>query len=141
MKEEDWIPLWRLYQANIAHHRQYSLRDLGLAVGAPTDRHFVSSEPSMETATSRVEQLLGAWQNSALARMSATESEIMEDEQKLFELSMEFLLTADNVRPARFKELLELGIPVNFQHPAYLETAFTQCRECSHADFVGAPAD
>ncbi|CAA0099487.1 Uncharacterised protein [Halioglobus japonicus] len=123
MRDEDLIQLWQLYQANITNHRQYSLRDLGLAVGTPTDRHFVSSEPSTDAAKSRVEQLLGAWQNSALARMSATGSEIMEDEQKLIELSMEFLLTADAVRPARFNELLDLGIPVNFQHPAYLETA------------------
>lgn len=123
MTDKDLISLWRLYRANIANHRQYSLRDLGLEIGAFTDRHFVSSEISQDNGRARLERLILAWRNSELAGKSASESRIMEDEQKIFELSMEFLLTADNVRVARFKELLGLGIPVNFQHPENLETA------------------
>ena len=106
MNNRQWVQLWRLYLDNIARRRQYSLRDWGLEVGESTDRHLVSSGAIDEDARRRVARLVEAWRNSELAGMSAAESEAMGEEQKLFELGMEFLQAADKVRTSRFKALL-----------------------------------
>lgn len=115
------MKFWRLYKSNIAAQKQPSLRDLGLDVGDDTDFGLVAS-PNTEASADIVQRLILAWLEKQAKRPDRKQND-MDDEQKIFELCMEFLEAADRVRPQRFHELLEQGVPVNFQHPKYRETA------------------
>lgn len=114
---------WRLYQRNVASRVQFSLRDLGVAVGPVTTYGLVSTGPGEAVDRLRVERLVTLWLASAGATSVFEKEEEMSDERKIVSLCMEFLESAERVYEKRFHELLDAGVPVNFQHPRDLETA------------------
>ncbi len=122
MQHDDLNALWSLYQRNIVSGRQYSLRDCGIEVGARSITPFVSSVMSPSAAQARVQKLTAYWALHQSTNPSST-SPALDDERRIFEICMQFLHTADQADAARFHAFLDLGVPVNFQHPRSLETA------------------
>lgn len=115
--------LWQHYCHNVRHQRQYSLRDIGVAVGDPTQLPLAPPSHTVPSAAQRVQQLLASWSASDLGAEARQSGNSPSDEQKVFELCLLLLEHADNANESGLKTLLDLGIPVNFQHPLYLETA------------------
>jgi hypothetical protein len=71
----------------------------------------------------RGKELIDVWNSLFGDTDLSPRDEKMTDERKIVELGLEFLDAADKVRAKHFYNLLIAGVPVNFQHPKYLETA------------------
>ncbi|GEM_PF-2699682 len=120
-RERDW--LWRHYRQNTDAGSMHSLRDWGVAVGEEISLGLVGDAQSEKDAQERVEKLIAKWTFLLTDQNTPGKGREMSDERKIVELCMEFLEAADKRRVDRFNELLDDGVPVNFQHPKYLETA------------------
>ena len=123
MKRRDRIRLWRLYQHNIRHNKQFSLRELDVPVGEDRSRHFVNVGQLDPQLQKKVDRLLALWQQHRQAVDHNRDDSDVDDEQKIVELGLAFWEAAEHVRRQPFYELLATGVPVNFQHPQFLETA------------------
>lgn len=123
MDEREKERLWRDYQQGIFSGSLHSLQDWGVAVG-PITTFILTGHPKWEKeAEDRANRLLAAWKRQHESKTAPQNETEKTDERKIFDLCLEFLEAADKVRPQRIDELLEAGVPVNFQHPRYLETA------------------
>jgi hypothetical protein len=95
---------WRHYESNTQDGNLPSLSDLGLKAGEP--------------AASR---LLDYWNANSHSfyehRMN------LSDEQKLLDVCLQFLQEARQAQVAKVREYLEMGVPINVQHPRHKITA------------------
>ena len=123
MNNREREQLWQLYRVNIAEGRQYSLRDWGLLLGKANKLGFVNLVEGELEAQAVVAKLINTWVSSTGALIAPEKAKGMSDEQKIVELGIDFLSAAEWVETTRFNQLLEAGVPVNFQHPRDLETA------------------
>lgn len=123
MKTNEYLRLWALYQDNIRQEKQLSLRELNYPVGEDPVRHFFSAGQPDPQWQERVDQLLAVWQKQVEDANTQRGDSGMDDEQKIVELGLQFWEAAERVNRTAFNELLAAGVPVNFQHPRFLETA------------------
>ncbi len=123
MRNRERDRLWRRYLQNVGAGLQHSLRDWGIPVGQEGSFGLVSDAQSDKEVQERVARLIAMWVSQADDTDASGKGGEMTDERKIIELGLEFLKAADQVRPQRFYKLLDAGVPVNFQHPQYLETA------------------
>ena len=114
---------WLHYEKATREGQISSLHSLGLAVGRPQRLGLspAASEGDQKAALQKTKALLLKWE-SQYAK-TAKDGKEMSDEQKLFELGMQFLRQAEVGPVEGFRELLEAGVPIDFQHPRHLYTA------------------
>lgn len=118
--------LWRLYLDGVASGDIPELASLGLP-GLRRRRSFAPSDDAeADSDVNKIlENLLYLW--SEAHATASKDGDSMEGdkgkEEKIFELGMEFLDTVNTGNFDRCMELLNSGVPVNFQHPRTRETA------------------
>ena len=123
---QSYKALWQRYIDGVSSGDLPDLASLGLP-GLRRRRAFAPSDDAgSESDVNKIlENLLYRW-NEAHGSASKDGGGMEDDkgkEEKIFELCMEFLDTVEKGNYERFMELLNSGIPVNFQHPRTKETA------------------
>lgn len=141
---------WQAYRNNIKTKAQPSLRELGIPVGPEKRRGFLSAGISPEQQA-LIERLTNEWKARTMFYDGSHYREGMgdfvdlnedykknlvaafdervgyetdfSDERKIVEICMEFLYTAKLAHSERCNELIDLGVPVNFQNPRNSTTA------------------
>jgi hypothetical protein len=113
---------WRDYETNTKDGELPDLRSLGLLVGRPRTFGFagrgISAEQQRE-GEQAVARLLTYWNSQAFS----TGDPAMSEEKKLLGLCLEFLQSARHAQVDKVKQYLEMGVPVNFQHPRHKYSA------------------
>lgn len=138
MKKQSIIKLLTAYQDGVSKGELVSLRELGLPVGKQTRRGFAPALGDEAKAKETVERLLTLWtatqgreaedmrrQNmNKLVRSweQAQGREITEEERRIVEVGVQCLDDVAHGRIDNAREILDAGLPVNFQHPIYKST-------------------
>ena len=115
---------WLIYNSGIKSGELISINSLGIAVGKSQNLGLVNTSIRPEEkkqAQALVSRLLARWDEININ--SVTKGEEMSDEQKVFEICMKFIRQAEVGPVEGFQELLDSGVPVNFQHPRHKHTA------------------
>lgn len=118
--------LWRRYIRSVADGEIPGLGALGLpGLGDRSRLGFTGTYTPENASTGTVETLLGLWSRMLEKDVAAMKQDSGTDERerRIFELGMAFLHAASTARIDPMRELMEAGIPVNFQHPVTRQTA------------------
>lgn len=118
--------LWLLYSKNVESGTLPPISDLVLPQKAASGRrHFVSTGQNQSVDVKSL--LITFWNNTYESEDRPKEFEMdnqsTSDEEKIFDLGMELLKAVKKGQRGKIKELLEAGVPVNFQHPRTKSTA------------------
>jgi hypothetical protein len=116
-----------------------SLRELGLPVGKRTRRGFAPALGDEVMAKAVVDRLIALWTRTQGKDAQAMRQQKMEklvrhweqtqghvitdEERQILELGVKFLDDVAFGRIDSAREILDAGLPINFQHPIHQETA------------------
>lgn len=125
--------LWQAYEVAIDNGDIPSLESLGVTGLKKRSRLGFTSLSVPETeaqlaANQTIQKLLDLWQRIYGKDVAAMKKEFIasnldQQERRIFELGMALLEATKTARLNEMKELIDAGVPMNFQHPVNEQTA------------------
>lgn len=137
--------LWKIYKKTVAEGDIPSFRTLGLqGLNRRKWLGFTSTYvPKMkgDSETQVIERLLELWRkihgkDVATMKKDFNASNHSMQERQVFDLGMALLHATKTARLAQMKELLDAGVPINFQHPITKQTALHIAAGCASEGIV-----